>query len=142
MNQWRKRGSCADLAATTYYEPLNSAFNNIVPPDVFRYLKELVTFEAKIGKAFFSKANPNLQDELVRMICKNGYVKEIRTRLNKDLYLWTCVPFSRPDCLNTITLHDIPSSWPLWVSYIKHARWMRFAPTIMSIIKVTLRNIF
>ena len=63
-HQWKKHGSCSDLAAEIYFEISRNAYENITRPSLFRRLKELVTLRAEIVETALDyqggfRKNPN-----------------------------------------------------------------------------------
>ena len=107
-HQWKKHGSCSDLAAEVYFEMSRNAYESITRPSLFRRLTEPVTLRAEIVDTAFLKENPSLNDDMVRVTCKDGHVAEIRVCLNKDLSFRSCAPSMRADCDETVVMPHIP----------------------------------
>ena len=100
--QWKKHGTCTDLAAADYYDLSRRAYASITRPAIFRKLDHSVKLPASVVEDAFLKDNPTLSRDNITITCRQGYIQEARICLSRDL---TPVPCGR-DVIRDCTLKD------------------------------------
>ncbi|QIE56335.1 ribonuclease T2 [Pikeienuella piscinae] len=96
--QWKKHGRCSGLAATAYFALAREAYQRVARPEIFRRLPHDMELPAKVVEAAFLEANPDLEANGVTITCGDGYVREARICLSRDLTPRACAPDSARDC--------------------------------------------
>lgn len=88
--QWRKHGRCAGLAPETYFSLAGQAFLAVALPPAWQELKAPRHVAARQLAAEFQAVNPGLPSDSLRLICRDGALRELRLCLGKDLSPLTC----------------------------------------------------
>jgi ribonuclease T2 len=101
-HQWRKHGTCTDLAASDYFALSREAYATITRPSIFRKLDRTVKLPASVVEDAFLKDNPTLTRDMITITCRAGHIQEARICMSKTL---TPVPCGR-DVIRDCTLKD------------------------------------
>ncbi len=104
--QWKKHGSCSGLSAPDYFALARKAYASINRPAVFRKLTKQVRLPASLIEEAFMKANPQLEQDMVTITCRDGYVQETRICLSKSLEPVPCGRDVIRDCTLKNALFD------------------------------------
>lgn len=96
--QWKKHGRCSGLSATDYFALARQAYRSIARPKIFRRLPRDMEIPATVVEEAFLEANPDLDADGVTITCGDGYVREARVCLARDLTPRACAPDSARDC--------------------------------------------
>ncbi len=97
-HQWNKHGRCTGLSADDYYAVSRLAYDRVVRPEIFRRLDKTYRLPARVVEEAFLEANPQLQADGVTVTCRDGYVREVRICLTRDLDPRACGRDVRRDC--------------------------------------------
>mgnify|MGYP001580743915 CR=1 FL=1 len=100
--QWKKHGRCSGLSAEDYYALSRTAYESVTRPAVFRKLDRSVKLPASVVEDAFLKANPQLDQDMLTITCRDGFIQEARVCLSRDL---TPVPCGR-DVIRDCTMKD------------------------------------
>jgi ribonuclease T2 len=96
--QWKKHGSCTNLAQEDYFRVLRAARDKIVVPAEFRRLDTYKTVEpAEVERAFL-ESNQSLPADGFAVTCDKRYLREVRICLTKDLAFRPCPEVDRRAC--------------------------------------------
>ncbi len=97
-HQWRKHGSCAELAQDDYFSVLRAARDAVEIPQGYRRLEAYKTLDPDVAEAAFIEANPTLPEDGVAVTCDNRYLREVRICMAKDLAFRACPEVDRRAC--------------------------------------------
>ncbi|MGJ8545888.1 MAG: ribonuclease T2 family protein [Sulfitobacter sp.] len=97
-HQWKKHGSCTDLAAQDYYDLSRQAYSTVNRPAVFRKLERDVKLPASVVEAAFLKDNPDMEADGVTVTCRSGHIQEVRICLSRSLTPVPCGADVVRDC--------------------------------------------
>lgn len=97
-HQWKKHGRCTGLSAEDYYRLSRLAYDRVNRPEIFRRLRQEVTLPPAVVEEAFLEANPDYAADGVTITCRDGYVREARICLTRDLEPRACAPDTRRDC--------------------------------------------
>lgn len=96
--QWKKHGSCANMAQGDYFRVLRAARDTVVVPTQFRRLDDYKTVDPKEVETAFIEANQSLPAEGVAVTCDKRYLREVRICMTKDLAYRPCPEVDRRAC--------------------------------------------
>ncbi len=104
--QWKKHGSCSGLSAARYYALARNVYDRVNRPDVFRKLKDPIRLPASVVEAAFLKANPDWEQDMLTITCRQGRIQEARLCLSKSLEPVPCGRDVIRDCALEDALFD------------------------------------
>lgn len=97
-HEWKKHGRCSGLSAADYFALSRRAYESVARPEIFRRLPDDVELPAHVVEAAFLEANPDLAADGVTITCGDGYLREARICLTRDLAPRACAPDTARDC--------------------------------------------
>jgi ribonuclease T2 len=96
--QWKKHGSCANMAQQDYFRVLRAARDKVAIPPQFRRLDDYKTVDPKEVETAFIESNQSLPAEGVAVTCDKRYLREVRICMTKDLAYRPCPEVDRRFC--------------------------------------------
>jgi ribonuclease T2 len=97
-NQWNKHGVCTGLSAFEYFALSRLAYEQINRPEILRGLERDLRLPADVIEEAFLEENPQLNDEMVTVTCRDGRIQEMRICLTRDLEPRVCGRDVAQDC--------------------------------------------
>jgi ribonuclease T2 len=97
-SQWNKHGVCTGLSAFEYFALSRLAYEQINRPEVLRGLERDLRLPADVIEEAFLEENPQLNDEMVTVTCRDGRIQEMRICLTRDLEPRVCGRDVAQDC--------------------------------------------
>lgn len=97
-HQWKKHGSCANLAQEDYFRVLRAARDKVVVPQQFRRLDDYKTVDPKEVEDAFLESNQSLPANGFAVTCDKRYLREVRICMTKDLAFRPCPEVDRRAC--------------------------------------------
>jgi ribonuclease T2 len=96
--QWKKHGSCANMAQDDYFKVLRAAREKIVIPTEFRRLDGYKTVDPAEAENAFLQSNQGLPAQGIAVTCDKRYLREVRICMTKELAFRPCVEVDRRAC--------------------------------------------
>ncbi len=96
--QWKKHGSCANMAQDDYFKVLRAAREMIVIPAEFRRLDGYKTVDPAEAESAFLQSNQGLPAQGVAVTCDKRYLREVRICMTKELAFRPCPEVDRRAC--------------------------------------------
>lgn len=97
-HQWRKHGSCSGLKQRDYFKLVRAAWNKVKIPAPFTAATSATTISpSEVGKEFL-KANPDLKQNSISVLCDGNFISEVRICMNHDLDFRSCEQVSSRAC--------------------------------------------
>ncbi len=97
QHEWRAHGSCSGLTAEEYFANVRRASENIRVPELYRSLHRALATNPGEMERRFAAANRLHGTSAIRVLCREGELREVRICLTKDLHPRPCSWSSR-DC--------------------------------------------
>jgi ribonuclease T2 len=98
FREWDRHGTCAGLAARSYFDQLRKARAVVkIPPDYLEARTPREVAPTEIEDAFI-KANPGLNAGAISVTCDSKRVSEVRVCLTKELQFRDCAELERRSC--------------------------------------------
>ncbi len=98
QHQWRKHGRCSGLTAEAYFALSREAFDRVRLPSLFDAPTGSRVLSTRDIEAAFLAANPEITEEGVSLVCRDGRLQEVRVCLDRDLKARDCTGLERRDC--------------------------------------------
>lgn len=96
--QWKKHGVCSGLEADTYYDTARRAYEAVNRPPVLRKIDRTFRIPAKVIEDAFLQANPDWEEDMITITCRDGHIQEARLCLTTDLEPRRCGRDTIRDC--------------------------------------------
>lgn len=98
IHQWRSHGACSGLGADDYFRLADRAYAAVNIPEVLRAPRQPPRLSANAVRDAFVQANPMLDADALRVICKGDRLSEVRICLDADLDGRRCGSGTRSGC--------------------------------------------
>lgn len=85
IHQWRSHGSCTRLDADDYFRLADRAYASVRVPDALRAPRQPPRLSARAVQDAFVQANPDLDHDAIRVVCKGGRLSEVRVCVDGNL---------------------------------------------------------
>lgn len=97
-HQWKKHGRCTGVSAENYFRASRLAYERVALPAPFTDMDRRAIWDAADVEAAFLKANPDLSEAALTVICRQNAIREVRICLTKSLSPRACAPDTARDC--------------------------------------------
>ena len=96
--EWKKHGTCTNMAQNDYFRVLRAARDRVVIPAEFRRLDNYKTVDPKQVEGAFLQSNPGLAPDGLAVTCDKRYLREVRICMSKELSFRSCPEVDRRAC--------------------------------------------
>ena len=83
--QWRKHGTCSNLAPKEYFAQTDQAYQKVKIPSLFMEKTRSLSLSRQQIKQAFSDSNPGLRPFMLALKCSRGILQEIRFCMDRNL---------------------------------------------------------
>ncbi|MGI9524421.1 MAG: ribonuclease T2 family protein [Hyphomicrobiaceae bacterium] len=101
IHQYRKHGTCSGYTAADYYKASRLLFNRVRIPARYKNARRVQFATPEELVAQFVEANPGLEEDMVKVVCKRGgsnRLREVRICFDKKGRFRTCGRVSKHQC--------------------------------------------
>ena len=96
--QWKKHGRCTGLDPADYFALIREAARRIRRPEVLRRVARPVRLPPEVVEEAFREANPELDPEEITVVCRRGFIREVRICLTRALEPRRCTGPAAREC--------------------------------------------
>ncbi len=97
-HQWNKHGRCTGLGYGDYYDLSAEVFARYPAPEIFMQIDETMEIAPDVIEEAMIETYPELNDDNMAVVCRDGVFQELRICLNKDLEPTDCLGRAAQDC--------------------------------------------
>lgn len=97
-HEWGAHGSCSGLTPAQYFALADRAFAALQTPSELKAPRRDLTMTSAQLRDAFKRANPGLEDNMMKFNCSRGDLVEVRVCLDRDLAPRTCGKRMRNAC--------------------------------------------
>lgn len=98
QHKWEKHGTCSGLNQTQYFEAARTAKDSIAIPEKYQApTKYLMTSPMDLKRDFLA-VNPQLDDSMIALTCKDRTLREVRICMDRNLTPRACGLNERRQC--------------------------------------------
>lgn len=98
FHQWKKHGSCSGLGVEDYFVQIERAMESLrIPSEALARATTHRTSRARLEREFLV-VNPRLSAPSITLECRDGYLREVRICLDRDLRPRACGADLRESC--------------------------------------------
>ncbi|MBA3446902.1 MAG: ribonuclease T2 [Pseudaminobacter sp.] len=97
-HQWRKHGSCSGLSQSDYFAVLRRARETVAIPPEFHEMNSKRTLDPDDAERAFVQSNQGLGEDGIAVTCDNGYLRDVRICLTRNLSFRACEEVDRRSC--------------------------------------------
>lgn len=107
-HQWRKHGTCSGFGQTDYFALVRAARERVSVPSAFADLAAAHKAEPERMETRFIDANPGLDPDEIAVTCGEGYLREVRICMTRELAFRACPEIDEKACRLPETLMPAP----------------------------------
>lgn len=97
-HEWGAHGSCSGLTPARYFALIDRAFAALQTPSELKAPRRDLTMTSAQLRDAFKRANPGLDDDMMKLNCSRGDLVEVRVCLDRNLTPRTCGKRLRNAC--------------------------------------------
>ena len=97
-HQWRKHGTCSGLGQDDYFALVRAARERVLVPSAFIAPEAAHTAEPERMETRFIDANPGLDPDGIAVTCGEGYLREVRICMTRELAFRACPEIDEKAC--------------------------------------------